>query len=221
MHRERCRSLAISIARRLRTWGLKSQENCNFCQGQTKYPKELARQRFCRTFGWTFWCDLPQNPCFIGSCPRIVQKILWRCSCDFWLWGPFFFGPWFGERWEIAAAIVEVCTSLVQSGWIHNYDWFMKDSQSGNDNWQKSWKYLSRSVIFTWQMVHDRCWSRETACKYYFALRNCFTVLAIWSLYYIPTDYHWTDNYYVINSEEILDVKSTVHFHKLIPKRLM
>ena len=26
--------------------------------GTEKVPKELVRQRFCRTFGWTFWCDL-------------------------------------------------------------------------------------------------------------------------------------------------------------------
>ena len=26
--------------------------------------KETVWQRFCRTFGWTFWCDLPPNPCF-------------------------------------------------------------------------------------------------------------------------------------------------------------
>ena len=35
-------------------------------QGQKKYPKELLRQRFRRTFGWTFWCNLLQNPRFIG-----------------------------------------------------------------------------------------------------------------------------------------------------------
>ena len=33
-------------------------------KGQKRYPKELLRQRFRRTFGWTFWCGLPQNPCF-------------------------------------------------------------------------------------------------------------------------------------------------------------
>ena len=33
---------------------------CN-AQGQKRYPKELLQQRFRRTF----WCDLPQNPCFI------------------------------------------------------------------------------------------------------------------------------------------------------------
>ena len=32
--------------------------------GQKRYHKETVWQRFCRTFGWTFWCDLPQNPCF-------------------------------------------------------------------------------------------------------------------------------------------------------------
>ena len=31
-------------------------------EGQKRYPKELLRQRFRRTF----WCDLPQSPCFIG-----------------------------------------------------------------------------------------------------------------------------------------------------------
>ena len=36
--------------------------------------------------------NLPQNPCFIGWCPRIVQKILWCSSCDFLALG-FFFGP--------------------------------------------------------------------------------------------------------------------------------
>ena len=35
-------------------------------QGQKRYPKELLRQRFRRTFGWTFWCDLLRNPCFNG-----------------------------------------------------------------------------------------------------------------------------------------------------------
>ena len=35
-------------------------------QRQKRYPKELLRQRFRQTFGCTFWCDLPQNPCFIG-----------------------------------------------------------------------------------------------------------------------------------------------------------
>ena len=51
-------------------------------RGQKRYAKELVRQRFSRTFGSTFWCDLPQNPCFIRKCPRIVQKNLWCCSCD-------------------------------------------------------------------------------------------------------------------------------------------
>ena len=35
--------------------------------GQKRYRKETMWQRVCRTFGWTFWCDLPQNPCFTGS----------------------------------------------------------------------------------------------------------------------------------------------------------
>ena len=25
--------------------------------------------KICRTFGWTFWCDLPQSPCSIGYWP--------------------------------------------------------------------------------------------------------------------------------------------------------
>ena len=29
-------------------------------------PKKLCDKDFCRTFGWTFWYDLPQNPCSIG-----------------------------------------------------------------------------------------------------------------------------------------------------------
>ena len=37
--------------------------------GQKRYHKETVWQRFCRTFGWTFWCDLPQNPCFTGQWP--------------------------------------------------------------------------------------------------------------------------------------------------------
>ena len=53
------------------------------CQGQKKYHEEIAWQRFGRTFGWTFSCDLPQNPCFHGCCPRVVQKILWCSSCNF------------------------------------------------------------------------------------------------------------------------------------------
>ena len=33
---------------------------------QESYHKETAWQRFFRTFRWTFWCDLPRNPCFDG-----------------------------------------------------------------------------------------------------------------------------------------------------------
>ena len=39
------------------------------CQGQRRYPKELLRQSFRRTVAWTFWRDLPQNPCFIWIVP--------------------------------------------------------------------------------------------------------------------------------------------------------
>ena len=35
-------------------------------QGQKRYPKKLLRQRFRRTFGWTFRCDLPQKPVSFG-----------------------------------------------------------------------------------------------------------------------------------------------------------
>ena len=38
----------------------------DFSWGQKRYDKETAWQRFGRTFGRTFWCDLPQNPCFTG-----------------------------------------------------------------------------------------------------------------------------------------------------------
>ena len=36
---------------------------------QKRCHKEAVRQRSCRTFGWTFWRDLPQDPCFTGSWP--------------------------------------------------------------------------------------------------------------------------------------------------------
>ena len=62
------------------------RENLEFSQGQKRYPKELLRQRFCWTFGWTFWCDLPQKSLFNWEVPRIVQKILWSVL---WLWGSF------------------------------------------------------------------------------------------------------------------------------------
>ena len=61
--------------------------------GPEKVPQRTCVTKICRTFGWTFCCDLPQNPCFIGYCPRIVHKILWYCSCDFLALG-FFFGLW-------------------------------------------------------------------------------------------------------------------------------
>ena len=61
-------------------------------QGQKRYPKKLVRQRFCRTLGWTSRWDLPQNPSFVGQCPRIVQKILWCYLCDSLALGHIF-GP--------------------------------------------------------------------------------------------------------------------------------
>ena len=48
--------------------------------GQNRYHKETVRQRFCRTFGWTFWCDLPQNPCFTGERPSGSPLELFRKS---------------------------------------------------------------------------------------------------------------------------------------------
>ena len=49
---------------------------------EKRYPKGLLRQRLLRTLTRTFWCDLPQNPCFIWSSSRNFQKILWCCLCD-------------------------------------------------------------------------------------------------------------------------------------------
>ena len=55
--------------------------------GAEKVLKELLRQRFRRTFGWTFWCDLPQNPCFTGYwlvTLRIVLKYSVALFVPFW-----------------------------------------------------------------------------------------------------------------------------------------
>ena len=59
-------------------------------QGQRRYPKELVRQSFCRTFGWTFWCDLPQNRYWLlGSALELFRKFFGAARAILWLWGSF------------------------------------------------------------------------------------------------------------------------------------
>ena len=58
-----CKGSTPGTQRKLthRKWHLDSLEK--------RYHKETVWERFCWTFGWTFWCDLPQNPCFTGQWP--------------------------------------------------------------------------------------------------------------------------------------------------------
>ena len=81
---------------------------CHLCATNVSYPpfrSPLVRkcpnvwQWFCRTFGSTFWFDLPQKPLFYWVMTpqtplQIVQKIIWCCSCDFfWAFGGSFLAP--------------------------------------------------------------------------------------------------------------------------------
>ena len=50
-----------------------------------RHPKELVRQRFCRTFGWTLWRDLFQNPLFYWVVPSNSSENLHGPN-----WGLFF-----------------------------------------------------------------------------------------------------------------------------------
>ena len=58
---------------------------CAFSEGQKRYPKELLRQRFRRTFGWTFWCEFASKPLFYCVVPS-------NCSETFLVLFVWFFG---------------------------------------------------------------------------------------------------------------------------------
>ena len=51
--------------------------------GTVKVPQRTCVTKIMPNFRGNFLVRLPQSPCFIGKCPRIVQIILWCCSCDF------------------------------------------------------------------------------------------------------------------------------------------
>ena len=57
--------------------------------GREKVPKRTCATKTLPNFRVNFLVRFASKPCFIGYCPRIVQTILWCCSCDFWLWGSF------------------------------------------------------------------------------------------------------------------------------------
>ena len=63
----------------------------HFCvspfQGQKRYPKELLRERFRRTFGVNFWCDLPSRPLFYWVEPSNYSENSFVLFVRlFWLW---------------------------------------------------------------------------------------------------------------------------------------
>ena len=64
---------------RFSEWRLKIWAMRKTIGGQKKgTTKKLCDKDFCRTFGWTFWCDLPQNPCFIGNGPVNPLELFWK-----------------------------------------------------------------------------------------------------------------------------------------------
>ena len=69
--------------------------------GTTK--EDCMKRRFCRSFRWTFWCDLAQNPCFSASCPRLGQKIIWLMFMRF-----FGFGSPF---WLVSTSVAQTARS--------------------------------------------------------------------------------------------------------------
>ena len=75
---------------------------------------ELVWWRSCRMFRSTVWCDLLQSPCFLGQCPRIVQTILWCCSCELFALG-FLFAPW--KNGCVPLHIIDYPTHLILREW--------------------------------------------------------------------------------------------------------
>ena len=42
-------------------------------------------QRMCWTFGWMYWCNLPQQSCLTVQSPRIAQRFSEGIRVNFWL----------------------------------------------------------------------------------------------------------------------------------------
>ena len=51
--------------------------------GTKKEPQRTYVTRFCRTFRWTFWCDLPEKPCFTG---KSLELVFGTVLCQIWSW---------------------------------------------------------------------------------------------------------------------------------------
>ena len=120
----------------------------------------------------------PQNPCFIRSCPRIVQKILWCCSCDFlalvlffWLLRKCVANPHpagRGQMWGIKALLWErpFCFSSMLGSWADHAVccgcWFslaFANLSLEGEALQKSMQHFKFSSP-------DTCWTSSLECRH-------------------------------------------------------
>ena len=61
-------------------------------QGQKRYPKEVMRQRFCRTFGELSGAVCLKILVLVGSALELFRRFFATVRVIFWLWGSFL-GP--------------------------------------------------------------------------------------------------------------------------------
>ena len=124
-------------------------------QGRIRYHKKLVWQRFRRTLGWAFWCDLPQNPCFTGWCPWIVKKIpfgafraiFWLCVCVCVV-----FGPWLMARdvWEVMGFYRRLVRQRATGGLKGKGSWMTSDIRRFAKGWfpfPKGWFWYGCSTV--------------------------------------------------------------------------
>ena len=144
--------------------------------GEKRYHKKAVWQRCCRFFGWTFWCDLPQNPYLLGNDPTAPSNCS-EISLVLFVWFFGFVSPfWLLITSSSKASKSESSSSTLpthkgkEGGHICEYIFWKKSpekvSSPRHDDMPHMYscnKIINSSNFFFWMHWF---WCRGAACCY-------------------------------------------------------